>query len=64
MNKDILEGNWKQIKGRIKARWGRLSDDDLEVVEGNFDLLSGKLQEAYGYSKDEADKELGYFQVG
>ncbi|MBL8446019.1 MAG: CsbD family protein [Zoogloeaceae bacterium] len=58
MNKDIFEGNWKQLKGRIKVQWGRLTDDDMDVIEGRRDILAGKIQERYGLSKDEARRQL------
>ena len=58
MNKDIFEGNWKQFKGKAKKNWGKLTDDDLDVVEGNADILSGKIQERYGLTKDEAKKQV------
>jgi uncharacterized protein YjbJ (UPF0337 family) len=58
MNRDILEGNWKQLKGKVKVKWGKLTDDDLDVVEGRRDVLAGKIQERYGISKDEAEAQL------
>ena len=58
MNKDQTEGNWKQFKGNVKEKWGKLTDDDLTVVEGKRDQLVGKIQERYGYKKEEAEKEL------
>jgi len=58
MNWDRIEGNWKQLKGSVKQQWGKLTDDDLDVVAGKRDQLSGKIQEAYGVGKDEADRQL------
>ena len=58
MNWDTIQGNWKQLTGRAKQQWGKLTDDDLQVVEGHRDMLSGKIQERYGIAKDEADKQL------
>ena len=58
MNKDTFEGNWKQFKGKAKKQWGKLTDDDLDVVEGNKDILAGKLQERYGITKEEAKKQI------
>lgn len=58
MNKDTFEGNWKQFKGKAKKQWGKLTDDDLDVVEGNADILAGKLQERYGITKEEAKKQI------
>ena len=62
MNKDQWQGKWKQLKGEAKARWGDLTDDDFKQVEGNRDKLVGKIQEAYGKSKEEAEKEVAQFE--
>jgi uncharacterized protein YjbJ (UPF0337 family) len=62
MNWDIVEGNWKQFKGKVKARWGDLTEDHLEVIAGKRVELSGKLQEAYGITKDEAEKQIRLFE--
>lgn len=58
MNNDQLEGNWKQFKGKLKEKWGKLTDDDLDVTNGNREQLEGKIQERYGKSKEEAKKEV------
>jgi uncharacterized protein YjbJ (UPF0337 family) len=58
MNKDILMGKWKQLRGKVKEQWGELTDDELDKAEGRFDRVSGLLQERYGYAKDEADRML------
>ena len=58
MNWDRIEGDWKQIKGKVKERWGKLTDDDLEVAAGKRDQLSGKIQSRYGIAKDEAEKQI------
>ncbi|VEC01563.1 CsbD-like [Cedecea lapagei] len=58
MNKDEIGGNWKQFKGTIKEKWGKLTDDDMTVIEGKRDQLVGKIQERYGYAKDQAEKEV------
>ncbi len=58
MNKDILEGKWEQVKGNIQKKWGKLTDDDLDVINGDATILAGKLQEKYGLTKDEIQKEL------
>ncbi|MCT4707452.1 MULTISPECIES: CsbD family protein [Dryocola] len=58
MNKDEIGGNWKQFKGTVKEKWGKLTDDDMTVIEGKRDQLVGKIQERYGSSKDEAEKEV------
>lgn len=58
MNWDRIEGNWQQAKGKVKQRWGKLTDDQLAVINGQRDILAGKLQEAYGISKDEVDRQI------
>lgn len=58
MNKDRVEGNWKQFKGKIKEQWGKLTDDDLDVAAGKREQLSGRIQERHGVSQDEARKQL------
>ena len=58
MNEDRMEGKWKQMKGALKSRWGKLTDDDLDVIEGQKDQLVGKVQERYGIAKDEAQKQV------
>ena len=61
MNQDIIAGNWKQLKGRIQAKWGDLTDDDFKVAQGNAEYLEGKLQERYGYDRDRAHNEVENF---
>ena len=58
MNWDLVEGKWKQLKGQVKQKWGRLTDDDLDVIGGKKDQLVGKIQEKYGMTKDEAHREV------
>ena len=58
MNKDIVEGKWKQMRGEAKAWWGKLTDDDLDRAAGKFDVLAGILQEKYGYSRQYAAEEI------
>ena len=62
MNWDIVEGNWKQFKGKVKANWGRLTDDGLDVVAGRRDELVGKIQETYGVTRDEAESQIRRFE--
>ncbi len=62
MNKDIIAGNWKQLKGKAQAKWGDLTDDVFDVAEGNAEYLAGKLQERYGWDRDRAHKEVTAFQ--
>ena len=58
MNWDRIEGNWKQLKGKIKEQWGDLTDDDIDRIAGQRDQLAGKLQETYGIGKDEAERQI------
>jgi uncharacterized protein YjbJ (UPF0337 family) len=58
MNDDIFKGQWLQLKGQIKEKWGKLTDDDLDQVAGQKDQLLGRIQERYGIAKDEAQREL------
>lgn len=55
---DILQGNWKQMKGQVKQWWGDLTDDDLTKIDGKRDKLVGALQERYGYAKERAESEV------
>lgn len=57
MNSDITEGKWKEMKGRIREQYGKLTDDEIEEAKGSSEKLSGKLQSKYGFAKDEADKK-------
>jgi uncharacterized protein YjbJ (UPF0337 family) len=61
MNPEILKGKWNQLKGDIKMKWGKLTDDDLTIASGSADKLVGLLQEKYGYSKDKAEHEVDSF---
>jgi uncharacterized protein YjbJ (UPF0337 family) len=61
MNADILKGNWKQLKGTVKKQWGKLTDDDVARIEGRQEKLAGVLQEKYGYTREEAEKEIDSF---
>lgn len=61
MNQDILKGQWRQMKGEARKAFGKLTDDDMEVIGGNFDTFMGKIQERYGYTKDEASRQLRNF---
>lgn len=62
MNQDTIQGQWKQLGGSIKAKWGKLTDDDLKVVEGNAEYLAGKVQERYGVARDEAEAQVKEFE--
>ena len=61
MNEDIFKGKWKELKGRVKEKWGDLTDDDVTAVEGKTEKLVGILQVKYGYSKDKAQEEYNKF---
>lgn len=61
MNWDRIEGNWKQFKGKAKEQWGKLTDDQLDVIAGRRDQLVGRVQESYGIGKDEAEKQVDAF---
>jgi uncharacterized protein YjbJ (UPF0337 family) len=58
MDWNRVEGNWKQFKGKAKEKWGKLTDDDLNVIEGRREQLEGKLQQRYGFAKDQVKKDV------
>jgi uncharacterized protein YjbJ (UPF0337 family) len=58
MNWDQIAGNWKQVKGVVREKWGKLTDDDVDVIAGKRDILLGKIQERHGIAREEAEKEL------
>lgn len=62
MNEDTLKGKWKQLKGKAKAQWGKLTDDDIDQMEGNTEALVGKVQERYGIARDEAKQQVEKFK--
>ena len=62
MNDDKIKGQWKQLSGKLKAKWGKLTDDDLKMLEGNRDQLVGKVQERYGIAKEEAERQIRDFR--
>ncbi len=64
MNEDILKGKWKQLKGSLREKWGKLTDSDYEQIAGNKDKLIGRLQERYGYGREEAEREVRDFESG
>ena len=63
MNWDQIEGNWKQLKGSVQQQWGKLTDDQLDVIAGKREKLSGKIQEAYGINKDAANQQLSDWET-
>jgi uncharacterized protein YjbJ (UPF0337 family) len=57
-----VEGNWKQFKGKVKAKWGDLTDDELDVIDGRREELVGRIQEAYGIAREEAERQVNDFE--
>ncbi|MGE8588148.1 CsbD family protein [Alcaligenes sp. WGS1538] len=64
MNEDTIKGKWKQLTGKIQEKWGKLTNDDLDVAEGNAEYLVGKIQERYGIEREEAEKQVRDFNDG
>jgi uncharacterized protein YjbJ (UPF0337 family) len=64
MNKDQAQGKWKQFRGKVKEKWGKLTDDDLDVISGKSDQLAGRIQERYGVAKEEAERQVRDFERG
>lgn len=62
MNRDVAKGTFKQVKGKIKQQWGKLTDDEIDQMEGNAEILVGKLQERYGWDRAEAERQAKEFQ--
>ena len=62
MNWDRIQGNWKQVTGQAKEQWGKLTDDDMDVIAGRREQLAGKIQERYGIVKDEAEKQVSEWE--
>lgn len=62
MNWDQMEGNWKEFKGKIREKWGKLTDDDLDVIAGKRDQLIGRIQKSYGIAKEEAERQVSEFE--
>lgn len=63
MNQDRIEGNWKQFKGHVKEQWGKLTDDDLDIISGKRDQLLGRIQERHGISRDEAEAQVNDWET-
>jgi uncharacterized protein YjbJ (UPF0337 family) len=61
MNDDVFKGKWHQLKGDVKSRWGKLTDDDLDRAEGDAEKLIGRIQERYGYQREDAKREIDEF---
>ncbi len=62
MNSDIAQGNWTEIKGKIKTKWAKFTDNDVEAFKGNLDQIVGKVQQTYGFAKEKAEKEFQDFK--
>ena len=62
MNQDQIEGNWTQFKGKVQEQWGKLTDDDLDIIDGKRDQLLGRIQERHGIARDEAEKQVETFR--
>jgi uncharacterized protein YjbJ (UPF0337 family) len=62
MNWDRIQGNWKQVTGKALVQWGKLTNDDLDVIAGHRDQLAGKIQERYGVAKEDAEKQITAWQ--
>ena len=63
VNSDTIKGNWQQLKGKVKAQWGKLTDDDLTYLEGKQDQLAGKIQERYGIAREDAERQVREFRA-
>ena len=63
MNTDIAKGKWTQLTGKVKEKWGKLTDDEVEQMEGKFEVFYGKMQERYGMSRDKARREFDALQA-
>jgi uncharacterized protein YjbJ (UPF0337 family) len=61
MNWDTLSGRWRELGGKLRTKWGKLTDDDLQVIGGKKDVLVGRLQQRYGFQKDHAEREVDDF---
>jgi uncharacterized protein YjbJ (UPF0337 family) len=64
MNQDTLKGEWSQLRGRVRKRWGKLTDDDLDQIGGDREILVGKLQERYGRTREQVEHWFGQWSVG
>lgn len=64
MNWEQIEEKWKQLRGKVREKWGKLTDDELDIIQGKGDQLIGKLQEKYGYTKEQVERELDDWQHG
>lgn len=58
MNQDIFKGSWKELKGKVQTKWGKLTNDQLDQIEGSREQLAGAIQKSYGVARDEAEKQI------
>ena len=58
MNRDTLKGQWTQLKGQVRKQWGKLTDDEVDQIQGDSEILMGKLQQRYGYTREQAQREI------
>jgi uncharacterized protein YjbJ (UPF0337 family) len=58
MNEDVIKGKWKELKGSVQQRWGKLTDDDITRINGDRSILAGRIQQSYGIARDEAEKQV------
>jgi uncharacterized protein YjbJ (UPF0337 family) len=63
VNRDTLKGQWMQLKGQLRKQWGKLTDDEIDQIQGDSEILIGKLQERYGYSREQAEREIERWEV-
>jgi uncharacterized protein YjbJ (UPF0337 family) len=64
MNRDVLSGSWRELRGKVKEQWGKLTDDDVAKIEGHLDRLIGAVQKRYGYAREQAEREIDTFLEG
>ncbi|MGD9646426.1 MAG: CsbD family protein [Pirellulales bacterium] len=62
MNWDTIQGKWQEMKGQVKQKWGKLTDDDVDVINGKRDELAGRIQQRYGVAKEEAERQVNDFE--
>lgn len=62
MNQDTMQGTWRQFKGKVQEQWGKLTEDDLDVIDGKREQLLGRIQERYGIARDKAEEQLRKFE--
>ena len=63
MNRDMLKGNWEQVKGHVQKKWGELTNDEIDEIDGSRKILAGKIQERYGRAREEAEREIDEFET-